>query len=363
MAKKGNDRSNAKINDEDIMRILSAKGEVKIFTQDYKPFSAGKSEIGEHEERLFLCICRPKERNIVQSPLNYTGGKFKLLPQLLPHFPANIDTFLDLFSGGCNVGVNINAKKVIFNDNNPHLLYLFNTFKNLGKETMLTMLDEIIDRYGLSRSTEKGYAFYGCESSAGLGNFNRESFLRLREDFNKSNEDYGYYVMLYVLIVYTFNNQIRFNSKGEFNLPVGKRDFNTKMKAKLCTFIDRLQDGNYYFSCEDFRNIDTTELTENSLVYCDPPYLITCATYNEQGGWGEQCERDLLALLDTLNERNIKFALSNVLTSKGKTNEILIEWVEQRNYRVIHLNYSYSNSNYHTKDKSNSTDEVLIVNY
>ena len=60
MAKKGNDRSNAKINDENIMHILSAKGEVKIFTQDYKPFSAGKSEIDEHEERLFLCVCNPE---------------------------------------------------------------------------------------------------------------------------------------------------------------------------------------------------------------------------------------------------------------------------------------------------------------
>ena len=58
MAKKGNDRSNAKIGDEDIMRILKNKGEVKIFTQEYKPFSAGKSEIKENEERLFLCVCK-----------------------------------------------------------------------------------------------------------------------------------------------------------------------------------------------------------------------------------------------------------------------------------------------------------------
>jgi adenine-specific DNA-methyltransferase len=58
MAKKGNDRSNAKIADEDIKRVLSAKGEVKIFTQSYKPFTAGKSDIAEHEERLFLCICK-----------------------------------------------------------------------------------------------------------------------------------------------------------------------------------------------------------------------------------------------------------------------------------------------------------------
>jgi len=308
-------------------------------------------------------ICKPKERRIIQSPLNYTGGKFKLLNQILPHFPERINTFVDMFCGGCNVGVNVNADNVILNDNNPYLINLYNTFKNLGKKTVLSKIDNIIERYGLSRSAENGYGFYGCESQAGLGRFNRGAYLRLREDFNKKNNDSDFDIMLYVLIVYAFNNQIRFNSKGEFNLPAGKRDFNNKMQTKLSAFIGRLQEGNYSFSCLDFREVDTTKLTENSLVYCDPPYLIACAAYNEQGGWDEQCERDLLTVLEMLDKRNIKFALSNVLKSKGKTNTILTEWLRLRGYRVIHLNYSYSNSNYHTKDKTNSTDEVLIINY
>jgi site-specific DNA-adenine methylase len=135
------------------------------------------------------------------------------------------------------------------------------------------------------------------------------------------------------------------------------------MRLKLGTFIDRLREGRYAFFCQDFRNFDTRPLTKSSLVYCDPPYLITCATYNEQDGWNEQCEYDLYALLDALDKRGIKFALSNVLSNKGKTNDLLMEWLEGRNYGVIHLNYSYSNSNYHTKDKTDSTDEVLIVNY
>ena len=364
MAKKGNDRSNAKINDDDIMRILSTKGKVKIFTQDYKPFSTGKSDIDEHEERLFLCICNPKKLQIIQSPLNYTGGKYKLLNQLLPHFPKKIDTFVDLFCGGCNVGININAKNIVFNDNNPKLLYLYKTLKNLGSKQVFNMIDDIIDEYGLSRSSEYGYSFYSCDGSSGLSSFNRLPYLRMREAFNKKNEDNSYYVMLYVMIVYAFNNQIRFNSKNEFNLPVGKRDFNNKMKRKLKIFIDRLHENNYTFTCEDFRKVDLSMLNKKSLVYCDPPYLITCATYNEQGGWDEQCEQDLLKKLDMLDLQGVKFALSNVLTSKGKTNLILKGWLENRNYRTIHLNYNYSNSNYHTKDKEiNSTDEVLIVNY
>lgn len=58
MAQKGNDRSNAKISDDDILRILAAKGDVKTFTKKYKAFTTGKSNIESNEERLFLCKCR-----------------------------------------------------------------------------------------------------------------------------------------------------------------------------------------------------------------------------------------------------------------------------------------------------------------
>ncbi len=57
MAQKGNDRSNAKITDEDIMRILRKKGDVKVFIEQHRAFSAGKSNIKDNEERLFLCKC------------------------------------------------------------------------------------------------------------------------------------------------------------------------------------------------------------------------------------------------------------------------------------------------------------------
>ena len=303
---------------------------------------------------------------MIQSPLNYTGGKFKLLPQILPLFPQNIDTFVDLFCGGCNVGINVDCNKVIYNDLDEHLLYLYNTFKNLDKESTFEWIYQIIEKYHLSDVSKYGYDYYSCDSSKGLGDYNRDKFIKLREDFNtKTSEDYYYYVMLYVIIVYAFNNQIRFNSKGEFNLPVGKRDFNSKMAEKLSDFIDRIKQQNCTFTCKDFREFNIEQLGQNDLVYVDPPYLITCATYNEQGGWNEDLEKDLLKFLDTLSEKNIRFALSNVLRSKGKENTILISWLEKNKhrYKTNFLNYSYSNSNYQTKDKSSLSEEVLIVNY
>lgn len=60
MAEKGNDRSNAKISDKDIIRILEQKGTVKIFEKDYKAFTTGKSNISNNTERLFLCTCFDK---------------------------------------------------------------------------------------------------------------------------------------------------------------------------------------------------------------------------------------------------------------------------------------------------------------
>ena len=117
--------------------------------------------------------------------------------------------------------------------------------------------------------------------------------------------------------------------------------------------------------CKDFNEIDIESHGKNSFVYADPLYLIACATYNEQNAWTENNEKSLLAYLDNLDKKSIKFALSNVLESKGKENKILKEWLElnKDKYFTIHLNSSYSNCNYQTKNKDCITDEVLIINY
>lgn len=285
--------------------------------------------------------------DFIKSPLNYTGGKYKLLPQLLEIFPKEIDTFVDLFAGGGNVAVNVNAKHIIYNDIVRQVPEMLQEFKSVGVEGCLQRIDYFIEAYKLSKD-------------------NREGYLKLRECYNNSFDlEFSLTdpIMLYTLICYSFNYQIRFNSKQEYNMPFGKNrsSFNPALREKFVAFVNRLQEIDIQFFSRDFRKLKIGGLKESDFVYCDPPYLITVASYNENGGWGEQAERELLSKLDEIDKAGVRFGLSNVLESRGKENTILKGWAKR--YKVNYLEHTYSNCSYHKKDKESKDVEVLITNY
>ena len=273
----------------------------------------------------------------IKSPMNYTGGKYKLLNQILPLFPKNINTFVDLFTGGCNVAVNVNANKIIANDLCTQVIDMYKGVQNNNTEKSIKMIDNMINEYKLTKENKEGY-------------------LELRNTYNNGNKRWA---IFYTLLCYSFNNQIRFNKKGEFNMPFGKRCFNIALKKKFEDFSNAIHNKNITFTNENFKDLDINKLGENDFVYLDPPYLVTEATYNT--GWNEETERDLLSLCDKLNDKGIKFAISNVLEHNGSKNKILIDW--SKKYNVNYLNYDYSNCNYHKKDNGHKSVEVLITNY
>ncbi len=284
----------------------------------------------------------------VRSPLNYIGGKFKTLNQILPHFPTDINNFVDLFAGGGNVGINADARKIYFNDNLVYLIEMYKVFQANNIEETVGHIENRIKQFNLSLTNEAGYR-------------------KIRNLYNKEKNPLD----LFVLIAYSFNHQIRFNSKHEFNNPFGKErsNFNCVMERNLKNFIFKLQEKQIDFFSKCFEDFDFSFLTQNDFVYCDPPYLITTGTYNDgkRGfkGWTEREEIALLKILDMLDDKKIRFALSNVLEHKGKSNDVLKDWVKRNsNYRINFISCNYANSNYHTiiKDK-NASVEVLITNY
>jgi DNA adenine methylase Dam len=307
---------------------------------------------------------RTQIKNYISSPLNYIGGKARILDQMLPWFPQDTDVFVDLFCGGCNVGMNVPAQHVIYNDTCKPLIGLLKCFRRINTQTIVRRINALVDEFEFSKTRDHNFAYYGGDANLGVSAYNREKFIRLRERFNNyPKKDNQYYILLYTLILFGFNNQLRFNDKGEFNLPVGKRDFNTAIEAKLIKFFENLREQDCEFQNKDFRRVDLSGLTEHSLVYCDPPYLITNATYNEKDGWTTKDEHDLLLLLDNLNARNIRFALSNVLEHEGKENQVLKEWIARNQYNVHDLFMDYHYSNYQKKSKKPESKEVLITNF
>lgn len=365
MANNGNGRSNAKISDKDIISILEEKGDVQVFEKSYRSFSAGKSKSRDNAERLFICTVRNRAKPTsatVFSPINYIGGKGKLIPQLKPLL-APTSLFVDLFAGGCTVGANANAKQVIFNDINEQLMELMRFLSQNPSEDTIAAVQQIVGKYGLSDTFHHSYEHYKVNSSSGLASINRQPYLLLREAYNKQPMALRDPLLLYVLVIFGFNNQIRFNSKGDFNLPVGKRDYNMKMRRKLTLFRDRMEEVKCQFETSDFRDFEIESTPKDSLFYCDPPYLITNATYNERGGWSESDERDLLEFLNKVHESGRRFALSNVLEAKGTVNSILKDWIENSNHTAHRLDMSYKNSNYQRSNRASTTIEVLVTNY
>lgn len=297
---------------------------------------------------------------IIKSPLNYTGGKSKLLPQIKAKLPEEIKVFYDIFSGGANIGININAQKVFCIDKNEPLINLMNYIKSSSYDALIYELESKISYYNLSDSSRNGYEFYDCNSSNGLGQYNKSGFNKLKSDYNESKDN----LLFLLLIIFGFNNQIRFNKQGNFNLPVGKRDFNSSLRKKLFLFMEKLTTHDISFICKDFRNLEINNLVkEKAFLYLDPPYILGTASYNENGGWTEKDEIDLLKFLEKCDSYTIKFALSNVMMHKGKTHNLLLEWCLENSFHIHYLEHNYNNANYQKKDKSLETKEVLITNY
>lgn len=298
--------------------------------------------------------------DVNRSPLFYVGDKYKLIEEIKSHFPAGIRHFVEPFVGGGSVYLNVEATDYLLNDINRDVIRLHRMLNSfVGREpAFYKKVWRIIDRYGLSCSAREDRVSDELKEQypkTYFAEFNREAFLRLRDDFNNLHRKD--YVMLYVLLIYGFNRMIRFNSKGYYNLPVGNVDFNSNTIDALNRYFALNASKRTRWSSLDFeRFINSLDLSPEDLIYLDPPYLITFSEYNKL--WNNDTEQRLLALLDRLSQRNIRFAISNVTHYKGKVNEAFLEWSANYNIHSIKSNYI----SYHDNTIKNF-NEVLVTNY
>ncbi len=294
-----------------------------------------------------------------RSPFFYVGDKFKLVPQLKENFPDNIERFIEPFCGGGSVFLNTNAKQYLLNDIDSYMIRLhkFLMSSSSQPESFWKELKFNIEKYDLSatfmgRDVPKEYRKEFTKTY--FAKYNKEAYMKMRTDFNSNKDDM---MLLYMLLIYGFNRMLRFNSKGDFNLPVGNIDFNKNVVNAIYEYFNYVSKRNIKLYNMDFQKfVEKVNPQPEDLVYLDPPYLITFSEYNKL--WNEDSEMRLINFLDKLDSKNVRFAVSNVLRHRERYNGTFNKWAQK--YNVVRIKSNYIS--YHDNTEKDSY-EVLVKNY
>ena len=286
----------------------------------------------------------------IKPTINHLGNKYRMIDELIANFPKNnIDYFIDVFAGSGVVSINYKTPKIYYlNDKDTHLTQILKFLIENKLEIILQKIDQIVTKYNLP--TQPNLDF-------------KTSYNHLKNDFNlKKTVD-----KLLVLTLFGFNQQIRFNSEGLWNIPPGKFCWNAYQRNKLTKFCEQLKNKQINASSMNFDDfvkrikLEINKKKTKSLFYFDPPYLISNATYN--ANWSEAEEAKLIEILQDLTDRGYKWCLSNLLFSKGKENKLLKDFINknQSKLKVEYFgNINYFNSNYQRKNKNNEDIEILV---
>lgn len=330
--------------------------------------------------------CKP-----LRSPLFYVGDKYKLMAQLTQLFPQDIACYYEPFCGGGGSFLNVKAKQYRLNDIDSHLIALHNFLHSFATNSQITQNHaqspqnpaqiQAQNLQSHAQNKERFFSdifalikFYGLSCSL-LGiipplplraaykktyfaRFNKDAYLKMREDFNADKSDIA---RLYLLLIYGFNRFLRFNAKGDFNLPVGNVDFNANVFNALNSYFDFVLDKDIAFFNGDYKAFlarceSVEQIGTNDFIYFDPPYLISDSEYNKL--WSEDKEREFYAFLDALNLKGVRFGLTNLLTHKGRHNGLLENFARKYHCTDIVSNYISFNDNSIKKDSR----EIYVSN-
>jgi adenine-specific DNA-methyltransferase len=239
--------------------------------------------------------------------------------------------------GAFNVGTNIIAtNKLIYNEINDKVFGVIEWLLLNDKKKTVSSIEDTIEKFKLTKRGKKEY-------------------LLLRDYYNDKNT---IPLFLYVLHMYGFQNMIRFNNSQKFNTPIGVAGYSDDIKNRILNFNTKTDVNNIEFIKGCYTDIQWEDYPLDTVFYFDPPYFITSAAYNDgkrgMKGWNGDSEIELLSILTILDKLNYKFILSNVLHHRGKSNHMLIEWVEEHSFKIINAG---------TSGWRYAKNEVLIKNY
>lgn len=268
--------------------------------------------------------------------LKWVGGKRQLLPQIKLFLPNNLSsyTYCEPFVGGGALLFDLQPKHAIINDLNQELINVYNVIKNNPEE----LIEDLKKHYNTSEY------FYEIRSVDRFPLF---------QEFNN--------IQRASRIIYLnktcYNGLYRVNNSGEFNSPFGKyKNPNIVNEPVIRAVSKYLNNVDIKIFSTDFETV-LNNLPEHSFVYLDPPYHPLSESSNftgyTQGGWNENNQIRLRNACNILNEKGIKFLLSN------SSSDFIKDIYSKYNITIVKATRAINSDS----SKRGPINELLIRNY
>ena len=275
----------------------------------------------------------PKNK-LVAPVVKWVGGKRQIIDQIFQYIPKNISTYYEPFFGGGAVLFELQPKKAIINDINKELINLYEVIKNNTEE----LIEEL-----KTHKNDEDYFYYVRELDRDKASYNSLTPIQKASRIIFLNKT-------------CYNGLFRVNKSGEFNAPFGRyKNPNIVNEITIRAVSNYFNKADITFMSKDFAEV-LKGARKGAFVYLDPPYdpVSDTASFTgyDKGGFNRDEQIRLKNVCDKLNEKGIRFLLSNSATDfiKDLYADYQIELVKAK--RAINSN----------GDKRGEIDEVLVMN-
>lgn len=284
---------------------------------------------------------------MIRSPLFYSGDKYKVLDQILPYIPKH-KRFVDPFVGGASIIANIENKLILVNDISAELISILKYLKNTPAQEIIESIKNVAKNYNLSISAFTKYDKKGDKKY--YAELNRSGHKKLRGEYNKTKS----VVLLFPLVLYSYNRILRFNSKGEYNVPVGTLDINKNVIKHINDFSNSIKNKEIEFSNKNYKEI-FNDVTKDDVVFIDPPYIVSTAEYNQI--WTQKDEEELYVLIEEAILKGATMLVTNYKNRGDKQNYTFQKFYKGKQ-KVKLKSFHYS---FHNNKGNDSTEYIVIV--
>lgn len=272
---------------------------------------------------------------VIVPPVKCQGIKTKLMPFIASSLSwKGKGKWVEPFLGSGVVAFNIAPERALLADTNAHIINLYNRIQ-------AGQIDHALVRGALE------------EMGAKLSKKGAEFYYATREQFNRKEDSLKFLFLNRAC----FNGVMRFNSKGGFNVPFGKKPnrfskaYVTKIVNQVKNITAVMKDKDWQFIISDWRGT-LAKVERDDFVYMDPPYIGRHADYFNT--WNSQ---DAIELASTAQKVDCQFALSMWLENKYRKNSHIEEhWTKTEIKTFSHFYHVGS-----TESLRNEITEALVI--